>query len=194
MVDKSEGRGKTDGKAPDRLDISTTSLKCGNLCIPDVSQAAGSVIVGVLAFLCFCRSITGDFVFDDNEAILNNQDVRMETSFFSIFKHDFWGANITSAQSHKSYRPLTVLTFRISYLSAGGYNVVGFHLVNILLHTFNSMLALRVFSVIFGGISVTARGSKVFSSPKASFLAAMLFASHPIHAENVSPHNVAFYL
>ena len=165
--------------------ISTISLKCRNLPVPEVSQAAGSVIIALLACLSFVGSLGGDFVFDDNEAILNNKDVRMETKLFSIFKHDFWGANITSATSHKSYRPLTVLTFRLNYWTAGGYNAVGFHLVNIILHVFNCILSLRVFSVIFGGISVSKQGKKVFSSPRASFLASILFAVHPIHTENV---------
>jgi hypothetical protein len=29
-----------------------------------------------------------------------------------VFLHDFWGDDIQSNVSHKSYRPLTVLTFR----------------------------------------------------------------------------------
>lgn len=166
--------------------VSTAALKCSNLCVPEVSQATGSVVVAVVACLCFLSSLTGDFAFDDNEAILNNKDVRMETKFFSIFKHDFWGANITSASSHKSYRPLTVVTFRLNYWAAGGYQVTGFHTVNILLHAFNSVLSLRVFSALFGGVAVSKHGTKIFSSPKASFLGALLFASHPIHTENVS--------
>ena len=186
MVGKHEKKDKKLEKPCDSSQVKTIYLKCSNLSVPEVSQAAGSIIVAVIAALCFVWSLTGDFVFDDNEAILNNKDVQMETKLFSLFKHDFWGENITSALSHKSYRPLTVLTFRLNYWAAGGYQAVGFHLVNILLHVFNCMLALRVFSVIFGGISVSKQGSKAFSSPKASLLAALLFATHPIHTENVS--------
>ena len=37
-------------------------------------------------------------------------------------------------QSHKSYRPVTVLTFRLNYL-LHQLQPLGFHLVNLLLHT-----------------------------------------------------------
>jgi hypothetical protein len=33
-----------------------------------------------------------------------------------MWKNDFWGQDITKEDSHKSYRPLTVLTFRLNYL------------------------------------------------------------------------------
>ncbi|XP_065055922.1 protein O-mannosyl-transferase TMTC4-like isoform X1 [Rhopilema esculentum] len=163
-----------------------TVLKCKNIPVPDLTQTTASAVVASFAVFCFLWSVNGDFVFDDNEAILNNRDVRLETSFFSIFKHDFWGDNITSSSSHKSYRPITVWTFRISYWAAGGYNPLGFHIVNITLHAINCVLALRVFSVIFGGISVSREGFKLFTSPESSFLAALIFTVHPIHTENVA--------
>ena len=172
--------------------VKTVSLRCKHLSVPDVSQTAGSIIVAVIASLSFAGSLKGDFVFDDNEAILNNKDVRMETKLFSLFKHDFWGENITSATSHKSYRPLTVVTFRLNYWAAGGYEAVGFHVINLLLHAFNCVLSLRVFSVIFGGILVSLQGKKAFASPRASLLAAILFATHPIHTENVRITTFAF--
>lgn len=66
----------------------------------------------ITAYLCFGFSLQGDFVFDDFEAVVNNKDVNWNTSIFNLLKHDFWGANISSSNSHKSYRPLTVFTFR----------------------------------------------------------------------------------
>ena len=162
------------------------SIKCNGLPIPEISQPVASSIVVIFSMICFICSLTADFVFDDNEAILNNKDVRQESSIFSLFKHDFWGANITSKTSHKSYRPLTVWTFRLNYWAAGGYLPLGFHLVNIMLHGLNCIMVLRVYSVVFGGIAVSREGSRMFSSPKASLLAAVLFAVHPVHTENVS--------
>lgn len=61
--------------------------------------------------LCFVNSYDGDFVFDDTEAIVNNDDIRI-TPIWQIFKNDFWGTNLSHKQSHKSYRPLTILSFR----------------------------------------------------------------------------------
>ena len=71
------------------------------------------IIVSFLSVLAFHISYYGDFVFDDLEAIVNNQDVS-SGPVGDLFLHDFWGTNLTSSASHKSYRPLTVLTFRYS--------------------------------------------------------------------------------
>lgn len=38
--------------------------------------------------------------------------VRGETTVRDVFTHDFWGRDIMSPLSHKSYRPLTILSFR----------------------------------------------------------------------------------
>ena len=52
-----------------------------------------------------------------------------------VFEHDFWGTAITDWQSHKSYRPLTILSFRLSYYLAGyHWSEFQFHLVNVVLH------------------------------------------------------------
>eukprot|EP00794_Sanderia_malayensis_P011306 gene11306-12488_t len=171
---------------PSEVTKSIISIKCHALPIPEISQPIASSLVAVLSIISFFNSLEGDFVFDDNEAILSNKDVSQETSIFSIFKHDFWGSDMTSKTSHKSYRPFTVWTFRLNYWAAGGYKPLGFHLVNIMLHSLNSLMVLRVYSVLFGNIFVSRNGSRVFAAPKISLLAAILFATHPIHTENVA--------
>lgn len=59
----------------------------------------------------FMFSLQGDFVFDDSEAIVKNKDISSD-SWLQPFFNDFWGTNIRSNLSHKSYRPLTILTYR----------------------------------------------------------------------------------
>lgn len=75
-------------------------------------------LIRVISLLIFSASIymfslDGDFVFDDSEAIVKNADVKLDTPVSSLFHNDFWGTNMKSNLSHKSYRPLTVLTFRL---------------------------------------------------------------------------------
>jgi hypothetical protein len=71
------------------------------------------VVVAVAAVGCFLNSLDGQFVHDDLKAIVGNADVRPElTSLSDVIAHDFWGDPIASERSHKSYRPLTVVTFR----------------------------------------------------------------------------------
>ncbi|XP_062904450.1 protein O-mannosyl-transferase TMTC4 isoform X3 [Mobula hypostoma] len=154
--------------------------------IPQLPRPWASAVVASLALLCFGVSYDGDFVFDDSEAIINNMDLRPETSLGNLWEHDFWGTNLISNTSHKSYRPLTVLTFRLNYLVAGGLHPIGFHVVNIALHSVISVMMLDVFSVLLGGRVHDERGKLLDKAPKASFLAALLFAVHPVHTESVA--------
>ena len=56
-------------------------------------------------------SPNSEFVHDDIVAILRNPDV-FNSPIGDLFSNDFWGAPMSSPASHKSYRPITVLTFR----------------------------------------------------------------------------------
>lgn len=76
-------------------------------------------------------------------------------------------------RSHKSYRPLTVLTFRLNYLFSE-LSAASYHLLNVVLHAVVCVLFLRV--------------CRVFLDKTSSLVAALLFAVHPIHTEAVSIH------
>lgn len=151
--------------------------------VPKLSLFHASVVVAVVSVFCFWSSQNCEFTFDDNSAVLDNADIRGDTPLWSIFENDFWGTQLKSKLSHKSYRPLTVLTYRLNYLVSGGYKAWSFHVVNLVLHTVNCVLLLRVFSVLFGG---NGREKNVFEAPRRSLLASVLFAVHPIHTESVS--------
>ncbi|KAG1677925.1 hypothetical protein FOA52_001343 [Chlamydomonas sp. UWO 241] len=78
----------------------------------------GDRLIAALAFsaglLVYLNSLPAGFVFDDNFAVIYNGDVTSDANRLSgLLAHDFWGQNIISEQSHKSYRPLTVLAFRL---------------------------------------------------------------------------------
>lgn len=153
--------------------------------VPKLSLSYASAVVFVLAVVCFASSYDGDFVFDDSEALVNNNDLSPDTPITTLFFHDFWGKNLASKTSHKSYRPLTVLTFRWSHSLAGGLFPTGFHIVNIILHGIVSALLLSVFSVLFSECAI--KDQKLsFGCPRASLLCAILFAVHPIHTESVA--------
>ncbi|XP_036999256.1 protein O-mannosyl-transferase TMTC4 isoform X3 [Artibeus jamaicensis] len=144
------------------------------------------LVVGFISLICFARSYDGDFVFDDSEAIVNNKDLQAETPLGDLWYHDFWGSRLSSNTSHKSYRPLTVLTFRVNYYLSGGFHPMSFHMVNILLHSGISVLMVDVFSVLFGGLQYSSKGRRLNLAPRSSLLAALLFAVHPVHTECVA--------
>ncbi|XP_049951100.1 protein O-mannosyl-transferase TMTC4-like [Schistocerca serialis cubense] len=142
---------------------------------PKLSGPFSAVIVGLVAILCYKNSVDGEFVFDDTEAIVNNEDLRPETPVWNLFFNDFWGTRLTDKTSHKSYRPLTVLSFRWNYWLSGGLKPWGFHVTNIWLHALASVLLLPFCDILYGG-----------RCPRASFLTALLFAVHPVHSEAVA--------
>lgn len=151
---------------------------------PNLSLNVASVVVCCVSIICYWNSCKGEFVFDDSEAIVSNKDLRGETPLGKLFVHDFWGANLSSNASHKSYRPLTILTFRFNYWLAGGVNPWSFHVVNVILHALVSTLSLNFFSVL---VTDTHKHHKNnFSAPKASLFSALLFAVHPVHTESVA--------
>ena len=142
------------------------------------SKYVCQLIIGTIALICYINSVHGDFAFDDTEAVLSNKDVNPKTPLSEVFSDDFWGNNLSSKQSHKSYRPLTIVTFRWNYWIAGGLHPFGFHLVNVMLHVAASMLYFDLCSKLLNRYQ-----KKIASS---AFLAACLFSAHPVHAENVS--------
>jgi len=129
------------------------------------------VLVATVACMAFWNAAQCGFVFDDISAIKDNKDIRPHTPIANLFFNDFWGTLMTKEQSHKSYRPLCVLTFRLNYwlhqLEPWGY-----HVTNVLLHVLVCLLYLRL--------------CIQFMVPSTAFVAALLFAVHPVHTEAVT--------
>lgn len=128
-------------------------------------------LIALTCVLCYHNSLNCGFVFDDISAIKENRDLRPHSSIKNVFLNDFWGTPMHKEQSHKSYRPLCVLTFRWNYL-LHGLEPAGYHLVNVVLHTIVSLMYFRMCAMLLSEVS--------------SFAAAMLFAVHPIHTEAVT--------
>ncbi len=133
-------------------------------------------------------SLNCGFVFDDHRGILTNDDLASEkTSLFEVFQHDFWGGPMSRKESHKSYRPLTVLSYR--YLNYYFYQLepYSYHLVNVILHCAASVLFLIVCQNFLTDPSK--QQTLFLESFKAKIwptIAALLFAVHSIHTEAVS--------
>eukprot|EP00752_Nemacystus_decipiens_P011698 g10381.t1 len=64
------------------------------------------------------RVVRGGFVWDDRLAVVGNRDVWTDSPWGDMWHHDFWGQKMTVPGSHKSFRPLTTLTFRLSNIFA----------------------------------------------------------------------------
>ena len=114
------------------------------------------------------------FVMDDAVAVQRNPNVVADyVSIDDFMRRDFWGLELfTGTWTHKSFRPITTWTYRLGYLLHGN-DSSGYHVASLILHA--------VCSFIVGLF-----GLEVFQfTPILSGLAALLFASHPVHTENV---------
>ena len=148
------------------------------------------------ATISYLSSCWADFVFDDDEAILTNQDVTMETPLFDVFTHDFWGRSVLNKNSHvhKSYRPLAVFIFCVNNW-LGGLDLFGYHVTNLVLHVIVCLLYLQVCVCLLSDSTHSPCDSipqeKSHQSHESDWrvrlLAALLFASHPVHTEIVIP-------
>ncbi|XP_071791309.1 protein O-mannosyl-transferase TMTC1-like isoform X1 [Asterias amurensis] len=127
----------------------------------------------VLATLCYVNTLGYDLVHDDVFAIQNNRDVRPGTPLRNLLWDDFWGKPMSDNSSHKSYRPLCVLSFRLNYL-VHELQPFGYHVVNIILHA--------VVSIVFTCVCQTV----VFNELLPTAIAGIFFSSHPIHTEAVA--------
>lgn len=76
------------------------------------SEWAVYLLVASVGALTYANSLNGEFVHDDIPAIVSNRDVNGENNVVQVFKNDFWGTPMADPGSHKSYRPLTTLSFR----------------------------------------------------------------------------------
>ena len=74
-----------------------------------------SVVIG-LAFGLYFNVIPGEYVWDDRAAIVDNSDVHGTEPILNLFSNDFWGQDMKLQDSHKSYRPITVLTYRLNHM------------------------------------------------------------------------------
>ncbi|XP_021954638.1 protein O-mannosyl-transferase Tmtc3 isoform X2 [Folsomia candida] len=128
-------------------------------------------IILITCMLAYYNSLNCQLVFDDVSAIRDNRDLRPQTPIKNLFFNDFWGTSMHKEQSHKSYRPFCVLTFRFNYL-LHGLEPMGYHLVNVILHGIVCILYFRLCTM--------------FLPELGSFVASMLFAVHPIHTEAVT--------
>nr|XP_033808175.1 protein O-mannosyl-transferase TMTC3 [Geotrypetes seraphini]XP_033808176.1 protein O-mannosyl-transferase TMTC3 [Geotrypetes seraphini]XP_033808177.1 protein O-mannosyl-transferase TMTC3 [Geotrypetes seraphini] len=128
-------------------------------------------LIALVVVACYWNSLLCGFVFDDVSAILDNKDLQPSTPLVNLFQNDFWGTPMSEERSHKSYRPLTVLTFRLNYLFSE-LNAVFYHLLNLILHVLVCVVFLKV--------------CKLFLESQSSLVASLMFAVHPIHTEAVT--------
>ena len=124
------------------------------------------VVVGLIVYL---NSFDNGFHFDDEHSILENPHIR---DLGNIPRFFIDVGTFSGLDEAKMYRPLLVLSFAVNY-ALGGYEVFGYHVVNLLLHICNALL-LWLLACRLGVTSV------------AALSAALCFVAHPLGTEPVN--------
>jgi len=146
------------------------------------------VVLTCTSTLPFLPGLSTQFIFDDKPAVLDNKGL-LSDSPLTLFGLDFWGENITSGTSHKSYRPLTSLSLWLQAGdSIGPYDAAAMKLVNLCLNTANALLA---YTLVYRLCRAYHTKQQLNTSNLAcshwlySLSVTILFSIHPLHTEPV---------
>jgi tetratricopeptide (TPR) repeat protein len=122
-----------------------------------------SLLVALLAILAHAPSLGGAFVYDDVTLVQKDPRVQ-QNDVVGALTQPYWGKE----RQGGLYRPVTTASFVVQGLVSKG--PLAFRLANLALHAAASVLALAL-------------ARRITGSERAAFLAAALFAVHPIHVE-----------
>jgi tetratricopeptide (TPR) repeat protein len=142
-------------------------------------NACCMMIFTAIVWILYSNTLNAPFYFDDFPNIVEDPSIRLtELSWESFSK---------LSQARGVYRPASSLSFALNYYF-GGYEVVGYHLVNIVIHILGSIF---LFLVIKNTLDISSHqilsSSKHSISPNSiAFFTAMLWLVHPLHTESVT--------
>ena len=133
----------------------------------DVFRRAAAPSVVLLALASSAIGILNGFTYDDVYVVEQNPLMKYLHGWWHVFRLSYW----PKSAGGDGYRPLTILAFRLE-AAIGHLNPVVFHATNILLYLAATWL-----------VFVLARRLLPLW---AAWLAAALFAVHPVHVEAVA--------
>lgn len=135
---------------------------CSKMIMKCIFTIRPSIWIMIITIITYYDNIAmnGIFVYDDAGSISKNVVVNGAVPLHEILYRDYWGTPMSHIQSHKSFRPITTLTFYINYhyfdnvkrADNDPISTYGFHLINILLHGIVSALVTEVSSFIFHNV------------------------------------------
>lgn len=144
-----------------------------------LSAAALAAVVGI--FLLYGQTLQFPFLYDDLENILNNRFIRMT--------HLSPGALLDAGfKSVAGNRPVANISFALNYY-VHGYDVRGFHAMNILIHLLTGLL---LFLLMRDTLAITREKSRsllVTSATDENAVAlaiALVWLVHPLHTQSIT--------
>ncbi len=145
-------------------------------------HALCSLLITIVCLAIYSNSYSGQFVFDDHRNIVHNPSVHVtEISFRTLYDAAF--------RSLLNDRPLAYLSFALNYY-VGRDNVVGYHVVNVLIHL---TAAILVYVLTFRLLHHATRDDGQIAGPLgtgaatfAACVASLIFVAHPVQTQSVT--------
>ena len=136
------------------------------------ADALWYVLLCVAAVAPYLNTLWNGFVYDDIYQVLGNPYIRSFRYLKQILTTSVWSFRYAAQGTTNYYRPLMSLDYLVLYQIYGPL-AYGFHLANLLTH---AAVVLLLFAVT----------KRLTGSKPLSFIAAAIFALHPVHVEAVA--------
>ncbi len=135
-----------------------------------------AALSAVVTFLVYIPALRNGFVkWDDHLYIYENGLIRTRFNL-EFLKRVFFSAQVSN------WHPITMISYAVDY-RLWGLNPFGYHLENVILHSFNAFLVAILTSRLYS-LAKTRRDER--GAAFAALVAALLFGLHPQHVESVS--------
>jgi protein O-mannosyl-transferase len=135
------------------------------------SDATLVALLLLVTLACYANILANSFVYDDSQQILQNPYVKSWHFIPQIFGTTVWSF-VGQAGTTNYYRPLMTFTFLVLWKIFGPIPF-GFHLFSLLTQ----------FAVV---VTLFYAGKRLFGDVRVAWLAALIFAVHPVHTEAVA--------
>lgn len=136
------------------------------------------IAVGLAAY---ANTLHVPFIFDDTANLVESPIIKNLANFFDPDRYHRYFGGLTS-------RYFGYLTFALNY-RLHGYDVTGYHLVNIAIHVISALLVYRLTSLTFRASRLPAPAASEVAAGREAFVAlsaALLFVAHPIQTQAVT--------
>lgn len=140
-----------------------------------------ALAIALLALAASWTSLGNGYAYDDGAIVAGNPRIRTLSAIPALFADSYWGDAVAAG----GYRPLTLALFSVQWAIGGG-RPIAFHATNVLLYAALSLAVLALARLTFtrrddGGCPAAPGGAPAVTA----WVAAALFAVHPVHVEAV---------
>ncbi len=132
-------------------------------------------MLAVIVILIYSGTLTTPFIFDDINNIRDNPHIRIP---FLSFKNLAWAG----FESPLANRPVANISFALNYY-VHGYNLVGFHVVNILIHLASGIF---LYAFVKATMQTPTLRARYAGSGWIPFFTAFIWLVHPLQTQSVT--------